>query len=203
MNGPRIVAAATFGLLALFAGVLLGYGSDEAGLRTLVRATARASFLLFISAYVASAARRLFPGAATRWMLRNRRYLGLSFAIAHLLHLDAIWMLSILLGDAFATDPITLIFGGIAYAFVVTMALTSTDRAAAWLGPRRWNALHRSGLHWVWVVFAVDWVGLSFESPGYFLLSASSFGALGLRIAARRARRQPGFVAPAGAKSGG
>ena len=189
MNGPRIIAASTLGLLVLFGGVVAGYGSDEAGLRTLVRATARASFLFFLCAYSAGAARRLFPGTATRWMLRNRRYLGLSFAVAHLLHLDAIWMLSLLQGDAFVADPITVIFGGgIAYLFVAAMALTSNDRAVAWLGPRRWGLLHRIGIHWIWGIFTYDWVAHSLSNPSYLPLAALSFLALGLRIAARRVR---------------
>jgi DMSO/TMAO reductase YedYZ heme-binding membrane subunit len=183
MNGPRIIAASTLGLLVLFGAVVASYGSDEAGLRTLVRATARASFLFFLCAYSAGAARRLFPGTATRWMLRNRRYLGLSFAVAHLLHLDAIWMLSLLQGDAFVADPITVIFGGIAYLFVAAMALTSNDRAVAWLGPRRWGLLH-----WIWGIFTYDWVAHSLSNPGYLPLAALSFLALGLRIAARRVR---------------
>ena len=199
MNGPRLVGVATLGLLGLFASVLATQGSDEAGLRALVRVTARASFLIFIAVYAASSWRRVFPGAASHWLLRNRRYLGLSFAVAHLLHLDAIWLLSLLLGDAFRVDPITGIFGGIAYALIGAMALTSSDRAVAWLGPRRWNALHRLGIHWIWGVFAFDWTLSCFESLAYLPLAALSYGALGLRLAARRARARAGSPVPAGA----
>jgi DMSO/TMAO reductase YedYZ heme-binding membrane subunit len=198
VNGPRLVLAATLVLLVLFAGTIAVYGSDEAGLRTLVRATARASFLIFIAAYAASAARRLFPSPATRWLLRNRRYLGLSFAVAHLLHLDAIWLLSLLLGQAFAVDLATLVFGGIAYGFVFAMALTSNDRAVAWLGPRRWNTLHRVGIHWIWAVFSFDWLVLAlFESPTYAPIAVLALAGLGLRIAARRARARPGSAVAA------
>jgi DMSO/TMAO reductase YedYZ heme-binding membrane subunit len=199
VNGPRWVGVATLALLALFGAVMAVQGTDEQGLRTLVRVTARVSFLIFITTYSASAARRLFPGTFTRWTWRNRRYLGLSFAVAHLLHLDAIWLLSLLLGDAFVVDPVTLVFGGIAYAFVVAMALTSSNRAVARLGPRRWNALHRVGIHWIWGVFAFDWTLLALESPGYLPLAALSWGALGLRLVARRARSRAPSVVPAGA----
>jgi hypothetical protein len=199
MNGPRLVGLATLGLLAVFAAVVALHGTDEAGLRALVRVTARVSFLLFIAAYSASAARRLFPGAVTRWLLRNRRYLGLSFAVAHLLHLDAIWLLSLLLGDGFHTDAVVWIFGGVASAFVAAMALTSSDRAVARLGPRRWNALHRAGIHWIWAVFAFDWTLLAFESPAYLPLAALAWAALGLRIAARRVRSRADAAVPAAA----
>jgi DMSO/TMAO reductase YedYZ heme-binding membrane subunit len=87
-----------------------------------------------------------------------------------------------------------------AYLLLVAMALTSTNRTAAWLGARRWNALHRIGMHWLWFIFAYDWVVLSLSSPGYLPLAALSFGALGLRIAARRARTGNGVaVAPTAA----
>lgn len=198
MSGPRLVGVATIALLAIFAGVVGLYGTDEAGLRTLVRVTARVSFGIFMLVYTASAARRLLPGAATRWLLRNRRYLGLSFAIAHLLHLDAIWLLSLLLGDAFVMDPATLVGGGLAYLFVLAMAATSSQRAVDWLGARRWQTLHRVGLHWIWFVFAYDWTLYSvLTSPAYLPLAALAWGGLGLRIAARRA--QPAEALPAAA----
>jgi DMSO/TMAO reductase YedYZ heme-binding membrane subunit len=200
MNGARLVATATLGLLAIFGIAVSTCGTDEEGLRALTRITARVSFLLFLAPYSASSVRRLFPSPATRWMLRNRRALGLSFFVAHMLHGLAIWMLALLLGDAFEAHPITVLAGGMAYLLLVAMALTSTDRTAAWLGARRWNALHRIGMHWLWFIFAYDWVVLSLSSPGYLPLAALSFGALGLRIAARRARTGNGVaVAPTAA----
>jgi sulfoxide reductase heme-binding subunit YedZ len=197
MHGPRLLATATLLLVAIFGLGLSTWGTDESGLRTLTRATARVSFLVFLAPYTASSLRRLFPSPATRWMLRNRRALGLSFFVAHMLHLAAIGMLGLLLGDAFQVHPITLVFGGIAYALLLAMAFTSTDRSAAWLGPRRWNALHRTGIHWLWIVFAYDWVVHSLANASYLPLAALSFAALGLRIAARRARNRAGVAAAA------
>jgi DMSO/TMAO reductase YedYZ heme-binding membrane subunit len=188
MKGWRIVLVAAFVQLAVFACVVAVYGTDEEGIRTLVRATARVSFLFFLPVYLASSARRLWPSPATRWMLANRRYLGLSFFVAHVLHLDSIWMLSTLLGDAFAMDALTLYGGGLAYAFVFAMAATSSNRAVAWLGPRRWKALHRAGIHWLWLIWAVSWVPYALDSPLYGFFSALTLGAAGVRIAASRSR---------------
>lgn len=202
MRGWRIVAVATGVLLAHFGAVVALYGTDEEGLRVLVRATARASFLLFLPVYVASSARRLWPSPATRWMLRNRRYLGLSFFVAHMLHLDAIWTLDLLLGDAFRVDPVTLVGGGLAYVLVTAMALTSSDRAVRWLGPRRWRRLHRFGIHYIWAIWAFTWTNLAFQLQAgglYALPALLTFAALGVRVAAWRSRAasEPAAAAPA------
>lgn len=200
MNGGRLVGAITLALLALFFGSLAFAGTGESGVRLLTRNTVRAAFPLFLLAYVASSARRLWPSDATRWLLRNRRYLGISFGIAMALHLDAILLLGLLLGDAFETEITTLLFGGLAYVFIAAMTLTSFDRTAAWLGPRRWNTLHTVGIHYVGIVFLVQWLGKTTESILYLPFLLAMLGAFALRFAARRARSaapDPGAAAPA------
>lgn len=192
MRGWRIVGVATGLLLLAFAAVVATYGTDEHGLRVLVRATARISFLVFLPVYLASPLRRLWRNETTRWLLANRRQLGVSFAIAHFLHLDAIYMLSLLLGDAFETNWVSLVFGGFAYVLVFAMAVTSSDRMVARLGPSRWRALHRFGIHYVWFIWLQQWVGLSFVSLFYLPFALLTVAALGVRIAARRRARATG-----------
>lgn len=189
MRGWRIVAVATLFLLAAFYAVVSTYGTEEQGLRVLVRATARLSFLFFLPVYLASSIRRLWPNAATQWMLKNRRYLGLSFFVAHMLHLDAILLLKLLLGDGLLTDVATLYGGGFAYVLITAMAFTSSNAAVRWLGPQRWGGLHRIGIHYIWFIWALQWTPIAIiESPAYAPLALITFGALGLRIAARRSR---------------
>src|SRR5258706_6962627 len=159
MNGWRLFGWIAALESALFAAALAAFGSDEAGLRALVRFTVRVSFLVFIVVYAAAPLRRLVPSPATRWIARNRRYLGVSFAWAHGLHAFAIALLVLLLGDAFETNTATVVGGGLGYLFVAGMAATSFDRSARWLGPRRWALLHRAGLQWLWFIFALNWTG--------------------------------------------
>src|SRR5215216_2736612 len=82
-GGARLVAAAAAALVVGCALTLTLFGTDEAGTRAVVRFTARTSALLFSGAFAASAINRLWPGPPARWLLRNRRYLGLSFAVSH------------------------------------------------------------------------------------------------------------------------
>ncbi len=197
MNGGRLVGAITLVLLALFVGVLVFVGTDLHGVSLLTRVTVRAAFALFVLAYLASPARRLWPSDATRWMLRNRRYLGIGFGIAMALHLDAILLLGLLLGDAFQAPLTTWLFGGLAYLFIAAMTLTSFDRTAAWLGPDRWKTLHTVGLHYVSIVFVVQWLGLTTTSLAYLPLLLAMLGAMAIRLAARRARAASRGSAPA------
>ena len=134
--------------------ILAEAGTGEAGMRMWIRATARTSLVLFGAAFTASSLRSLWRTPATGWLLRQRRYLGLSFAFSHGLHLLAILGLSLVLGDAFEIDAVTLIFGGGAYVMIALMAATSSDRVFAWLGRRRWHLLHKVGVYWIWIIFA-------------------------------------------------
>ena len=98
MGGPRLIGVSTACILAACLGTLAVLGGGQDGLRAVVRLTARTSLLLFLLAFAASAAYRLRPGPGTRWLLANRRYVGLSFASSHLVHLLAIVAVQVLLG---------------------------------------------------------------------------------------------------------
>jgi methionine sulfoxide reductase heme-binding subunit len=190
MNGWRVFWLLAAIETALFGAGLAAFGTDEAGLRALVRFTVRVSFLVFAVVYAAAPLRRLYPTPATRWLRRNRRYLGVSFAWAHGLHGLAIVLLAQLLGDSFAVDPATRLGGGLAYLLIAAMALTSFDRTARWLGPRRWGLLHRAGLHWLWFIFALNWTASVSVSLAYLPLALITGGLLALRLAAVHARRR-------------
>ena len=188
-EGPRLVAASALALAALCLALVAGQGTDEPGLRALVRWTARFGLVCFLAAYVASSLRRLWPVPATAWLLRNRRWIGLSFAVAQAAHALAIALLARRLGPAFRTEPISLAGGALGYAFTVALAATSSDRATAWLGARRWRVLHRAGVTWIWIVYAVTEVPSALRSPVHSALSALVVGAALLRLAAWRAGR--------------
>ena len=123
-----------------------------------IRFTARSSLLLFCLAFSAAALARLRPNAWTRWQRRNRRYLGLSFAVSHAIHAVAIVVFARMdpAGFAEATSPASYIFGGIGYAVIIAMSTTSFDRTAALIGPRAWRALHLIGGYYLWFQFMVS-----------------------------------------------
>ncbi len=168
---------------------LLAWGGGEEGWRAVIRLTAKTSLALFTAAFVASSVRILWPSPATRWLLANRRYVGVSFAASHAMHLIGI-LLVLRLAPDFAVNPTTLIGGGLAYVFLAAMTATSFDRTAAWLGPRRWKLLHRTGMYYCWFIFFISYAPrAAIESPAYLLFVIILVVSLAVRFAA--ARRRP------------
>jgi len=183
-------------MVALLCGaVLLAAGGGEAGVRAAIRLSAKTSLLLFSAAFVASSVRVLWPNQLTRWLLANRRYVGVSFAASHFIHLVAILALLRVAPD-FRIGPPALIGGGLAYVFIAAMTATSFDRSAAWLGPRRWKALHKTGMYYCWFIFFISYLPRAIgESVLYWPFVAVLLAGLGLRAAARRGKPLPAVAA--------
>ena len=149
----RIVGFSALIIGAMLAIIWLIYGIDEQGMRMAIQATARTSCILFLGAFIASSLRRIWSNHFTVWLLKNRRYLGLSMAVSHTYHAIA-WI-----GLWFATSGITPKFdpgGTLGYLFLIAMTITSFERPAAWLGQRGWQILHTTGMHFFWLAFTLE-----------------------------------------------
>lgn len=179
--------------IALMVGAVFA-ASGEADLATVkqgLRATARTSLTLFLLAFSASSLRRLWPNRATGWLLRNRRYLGVSFAVSHFIHLGLIASLARFTPERFTGNPAGLIPGFTAYLFLAAMTATSFDRTTRWLGKTWWRRLHLAGSWWIWIIFAGNYTPKVTRGPGYALAAAACFAVAGIRLAAwLRARRK-------------
>lgn len=194
MNGWRLTGLLSLLLAAMALWFVAGHGGDADGLRLAIRATARTSLILFILAFTASAMVELAPGALARWQRSNRRYLGVSFAVSHFIHLAAILALAVTDRTLFwqLTNVTTIVLAGTAYLFIAAMTATSFDRTAAWLGPRRWRLLHLVGGWYIWISFAVA-VGKRVPLDSfYWPMAALVLAAAAVRLLAmlRRSRRQ-------------
>jgi DMSO/TMAO reductase YedYZ heme-binding membrane subunit len=173
----------------------------EAALREGIRVTAASSLVLFVATFAASSLVALWPTRASKWLLRNRRELGLSVFSSQLVHGGLVIALARGYPGSFWANVATstLVGGLLGYALLALMAATSFDRAVKWLGRRRWRALHTTGMYYLWVVFATSYGGRAAEWP-YALFVALLVGVLGLRAAARLRRgsaRRRGLTAPA------
>jgi len=180
-------------VLLLVAAVFVVLGVGEPGLRSGIRVTARTSVALFLAAFAASACAALHPSPLSKWLLRNRRALGVSFAVSMGVHgalIVALWQTH---RESFLASvaPTTLLGGGVGFVFIALMAATSFDRTAALLGRRAWKVLHTVGMYYLWVVFAFSY-GPRAHAPAYALLFGLLLLALGLRLGAtaRRLRRR-------------
>lgn len=185
------VMAVAVGVVALAAA---GAGNFESeGARAAIRWTARTSLLFFCLAYAAAALVRFWPNGFTQWVRRNRRQLGLSFAVSHGIHALAILSLSVLAPDEFRNEVrlSMLLPGGIGYLFIAAMAATSFDRTAAAIGPRAWRWLHGFGAFYIWVGFMNGFGSRAPARPSYWIFVAILVAVMGLRLAAMRRKKVP------------
>lgn len=184
-EGWRIV-----GLTALFVSsivflILALFGFNAQSVHTILRITGRTSFFIFSAAFSASALLRFWPNAFTIWLRRNRRQLGVSFALSHTVHFTALQLMHFRFGEPIDTG--TAIGGGLGFALIFAMAITSFDATARMIGPQAWRILHTFGGYYVWLVFFLDFALLSStRSLLYLPLALIAASVLLLRILARR-----------------
>ena len=190
-EGWRLLVVLTLSLIALSLWIASMRQFEVEGVRMVIRFTARSSLLLFCLAFSAAALAQLWPKAWTRWQRRNRRHLGLSFAVSHAVHAVAIVIFARMDPASFAeaTSPASYIFGGIGYAAIIAMGATSFDRAAVLIGPRAWRTLHLVGGYYLWLQFMVSFGKRVPAMPAYLAFLIPLLAVMALRMIAMA--RQP------------
>ncbi len=103
--------------------------------------------LLFV-AFAASSLATLWPGPVSRWILSNRRYVGLAFAFAMAWHLAFVGYSTFVFGNHVGASDLALDIIGL--CFLVAMTLTSFRRVARKLSPADWRRLHKTGIYLLW-----------------------------------------------------
>ena len=191
-EGWRLFALLSLTLLGLSLWIAGMRGFEVDGVRMVIRFTARTSLMLFCLAFAAAALARIWPNAGTRWLRRNRRYLGVSFATSHAVHAVAIAAFAVMDPEAYAaaTSLASYVFGGIGYAFIVALTATSFDRTAAALGARAWRRLHLIGGYYLLFQFMVSFGKRIPDMPLYALFLIPLIAVFALRMIAMAPRTQ-------------
>lgn len=178
----------TISLMLLLASMAAFITATDAvdGTRMIIRMTAWTSLTLFAATFTASAAARFWPGSATGWLLTNRRYIGVGFAVSHGIHAAALITLARLDYAVFMqlTNLGAFIGGGLAYVFIVLMTATSFDRTAALVGRSAWRWLHLIGGWYIWISFALNFGKRVPLDPVYYGPTALIVLILAIRVAA-------------------
>lgn len=92
-GGWRLVFSIVGATALLVAFIVAIYGTEESGIRLWLKATGRTDTIPFAAAFIASPLHQIFPSKFSAWLVKNRRFLGISFALQHLLvHLPAVIM---------------------------------------------------------------------------------------------------------------
>ncbi|RIV79478.1 hypothetical protein D2V04_05690 [Pelagerythrobacter aerophilus] len=173
-----------FGLVAGLAAVATGFAWGETAQeqwQLATRYTARVGFPLLILAYISRPLHQLAPNGFTRAALARRRWIGLGFACSHTVHLISLTMAFRLAGET--PSAVTLVGGGLAYALLYAMALTSSNAAQRAMG-RWWKRLHRFGIHYLWLIFAQSYLGRVFNPDTMWI--GAIFGSIALAAAGVR-----------------
>jgi sulfoxide reductase heme-binding subunit YedZ len=185
---PTISGWKLFGLisalvLAMSALILVLHPDAAEGMRSLIRATARVSFALFLAVFVASSLATLVPNGFTRGLVRERRYVGLSFAFSHLVHLGAIFSYGALNPQFWPSrSTLTNLPGTIGYVFIALLAVTSFHVFSRHMTAAAWKRLHTIG---VWVIAAVFAASFFKRIPTMSALYAIPFSILCAAVAVR------------------
>ncbi len=180
-------AAGTLALAAAYLGIA---GTDDESLRFALRSSAHLSFLVLLLVFVARPLRQLSQTPWTGVLLRNRRLFGIAFAGVHTAHLCLILYRDRMVDDFHFSGSASLL-GGISYAVIYLMFLTSFDSTTRALGPKNWRILHKVGLYWIFLSFLPTLIPESREQlagPNGVLIALTAV-AIAIRLTAFFARR--------------
>jgi DMSO/TMAO reductase YedYZ heme-binding membrane subunit len=123
------------------------------GVSEMIQMTVRCSVPLLYLAFAASAMKVLFPSKFTRWLVRNRRSIGISYAAAMAWQLLFIlWMWS---GhwDYYTEEVYSLediLFQVTGYMYIIAMTITSFHPVRRRLSLLQWRVLHKTGIYFLW-----------------------------------------------------
>jgi methionine sulfoxide reductase heme-binding subunit len=184
------VSAVTVSLIAAIAYALAP--DPVQSLQFAVRATARTSFILFLAAFTASSLAKLWPARLTKALMRERRYIGLSFAFSMLLHAIALIVYIKTAPAAFwiGRTAATNVPGSIGYLMILLLTITSFKTFARLIGPANWKRLHRAGVWFVATTFAASFFTRAHLHPSYVVPGMIMIVAMLLRVVARFANVQ-------------
>lgn len=188
----RITGLVAVILAVMSASCFIWLGFSEEALRSMIRATAASSVLLFVLAFTASSLFALFKTRWARYLLQNRRYIGVSFALSHFVHL----LFLILLMRFYPEDSLAklhvveIVLASLTYVFILLMTITSFDPPRRWLGEKAWHWLHTVGVYLIWLIFLETYGKGALHNGQYIPLVILLLVAMGLRIAKLVKQRQ-------------
>ena len=137
--------------------LIIGISSPEATVKLIRLSVQLASPWIYI-AFVTSALTTLFPNAFSKWLLRNRRYTGLSFAAGF--GWQAVFIAVLLtLYPAHYWDDLhkasDLLGRSLSYIFLLALTITSFLSVRRKMSRAQWHWLHLIG---IWYFWAAIWV---------------------------------------------
>ena len=161
------------------------------GVSEMIQMTVRCAVPFIYLAFAASSINVLFPGKFSRWLLRNRRSIGFSYAAAMAWQLFFIVWLWTGHWEYYTEEVYTLediLFQVSGYAFIFAMTVTSFQPVRSRMSLLSWRVLHKTGIYLLWYTVLSTYV---YEIAVYqdrqivdYIFAAAGFLAYGMRVVA-------------------
>ena len=159
------------------------------GMEPIILRSVRCALPLFCVAFTASSLAILWPGTFTRWLLANRRYIGLAFAAGMAWHFGFVAFMIWSFGNPLSI--LSTVLDLIGFIFLLLLTLTSSQWAARRLGAANWRRIHKVGVYVIWLL-ATEIYLYSIQGGAdlaHYLAFGALLGAWMLRVAAWAKRR--------------
>jgi methionine sulfoxide reductase heme-binding subunit len=154
------------------------------GMEPIIVRSVRCALPCFLVAFTASSLAALWRARFTRWLLSNRRYFGLAFALGMGWHFTFVGYYIAMFGKPFGNALIAMDVTGL--AFLLALTLTSFRWYARHLSRANWRRLHKAGVYYIWLVFFYIYsAGGRFPHDAFHVIAVGILlCAVGLRAAA-------------------
>jgi DMSO/TMAO reductase YedYZ heme-binding membrane subunit len=160
------------------------------GTERLIVSAIECALPFLVVAFTASSLASLWNAPATRWLLANRRYVGLAFAYGMAWHFAYVVRYKLVFGLQPALFDLALDFTGL--VFLLAMTVTSFYPVRRRVNPGHWRRLHKTGIYTLWLLptyFYLDDFYLD-HTVFNFVMVAALLAALTVRILARARGRE-------------
>ncbi len=176
--------------------------SSPRGVSSMIQFSVRSSIPWLYLAFAASSLLVVFPGQFSRWLLRNRKNIGLCFASAMAWQLFFILWMVIGYWDYYIAQPSSLtdlISQVPGYLLLFAMVLTSFRHWRNKLTARQWRILHKVAIYFIWAtIWSTYWYELYYYDDIQtidYLYYWGGLGAWGIRLLAWSKQRSPRVAA--------
>ena len=183
-----ISAPLSIGMIVAIARADLSTGE---GISSLIQLSVRCAVPWLYTAFLASSAHVIFSSDFTAWVLRNRKYIGLCFAVGMAWQALFITWMVVVYTDYYADEVYVLrdaIEGLLGYIVLVPMVLTTFRFGRRLITRTQWRLLHKAAIYYLWAyAFSVYWWELFYYPNPVFIDYAFYWAGLlawGLRAAA-------------------
>ena len=172
--------------------------SSPLGVSAMIQFSVRLAVPWLFIAFAASSLAAVFPGSFSRWLLRNRRIIGLCFATGMAWQLFFIlWMVigfwDYYIEEAYSYFDLAEQLPG--YLLLIAMTVTSFRFGRSKLSARQWKILHKGVIYFIWgVVWSTYWFELFYYEDIQiidYVYYWAGFAAWGVRMLAWSKKRDP------------